>query len=187
MAKSILFLTLKIFSATGGIEKVGKVAGKAMNDSINPEEKLKIFSMHDKEQTITEPYFPSLIFKGFAAKKLLFIIRAWQQGIKSRVVVLSHINLLLPGHLIKLFSSKTKLVLIAHGIEVWQPISSFKQKMLKKVDLILPVSNFTKEKMKDLFHLPEEKFFVLNNCLDPFLPPPANVASRREWRKKYQI
>ena len=185
---NILFLTLKIFSATGGIEKVCRVAGKAMNDySIEHNEKLKIFSMHDDAQTITEPYFPSSIFKGFAANKILFIVRAWKRGIKSRVVVLSHINLLLPGYLIKLFSSKTKLVLIAHGIEVWQPLSSFKQKMLQKVDLILPVSNFTKKKMKKIFHLPEEKFVVLNNCLDPFLPTPANEAERSEWREKYRI
>jgi phosphatidyl-myo-inositol dimannoside synthase len=147
----------------------------------------KVFSMHDKTEAVTEPYFPSAIFKGFGAKKIRFIVKAWQYGIKSRVVVLSHINLLLPGYLIRVFSPKTKLILIAHGIEVWQPLSFLKKRMLQKVDLILPVSHFTKEKMKELFHFPEEKFSVLNNCLDPFLPPPANEASRSEWRKKYGI
>lgn len=189
MAKPLLFLTLKTFSATGGIEKVCRVAGKAINEyAIEENQKLKIFSMHDEVQTDTGPYFPSSIFKGFAAKKFRFMIKAFHQGIKSRAVILSHINLLLPGYLIKLFSSKTKLILIAHGIEVWKlPLSSFKQKMLQKVDIILPVSHFTKEKMKILFHLPEEKFNVLNNCLDPFLPPPANENIRIEWRKKYSI
>ena len=27
----------------------------------------------------------------------------------------------------------------------------------------------------------------MNNCLDPFLPPPADEVSRSEWRKKYGI
>ena len=44
--------------------------------------------------------------------------------------------------------------------------------MLKQCDLILPVSHFTKEKMKLLYGLPEERFVVLNNCLDPFLEQP---------------
>lgn len=185
--KNILFLTLKTFSATGGIEKVCRVAGKAMNEyAERHNERLAIFSMHDQD-SVSEPYFPSHVFKGFSAKKKWFIINSFQEGIKSRVVVLSHINLLLAGYLIKLFSPETKLILIAHGIEVWKPVSSFKQKMLRKADLILPVSRFTKEKMRTLFHLPEEKFTVLNNCLDPFLPPPANEILRDEWRKKYKF
>ncbi|MDP4285474.1 MAG: glycosyltransferase family 4 protein [Bacteroidota bacterium] len=184
----ILFLTLKTFSATGGIEKVSRVAGMAINEYAEAhQEKLSVISMHDKKLPTTKPYFPSSVFIGMAAKRIAFIIRAWRQGIRSRVVVLSHINLLLPGYLIKFFSGKTKLVLIAHGIEVWQPLSPFKQRMLKAVDLMLPVSHFTKEKMKLLFHLPEEKLQVLNNCLDPFLPTPATEEERINWRSKYQL
>ena len=165
MAKNILFLTLKTFSATGGIEKVCRVAGKAMNEyTLDKQKTLHVYSMYDEKQTNTEPYFPVTIFKGFAGNKISFVINAWKKGIKSRVVVISHVNLLLPAYLIKLFSPKTKLVLIAHGIEVWQqPLSSFKQKMLQKADLILPVSHFTKERMKALFHLPEKNFKVINN------------------------
>lgn len=159
-----------------------------MNDfSIEHNRKLYIFSMYDEGDVATEPYFPTNKFKGFASKKVWFIIKAWQQGIKSGVVALSHINLLVPGYLIKICSPKTKLVLIAHGIEVWRPLSFLKKRMLQKIDLILPVSHFTQEKMKALFHLPKEKFLVLNNCLDPYLPPLANEAARSEWRKKLGI
>ena len=59
--------------------------------------------------------------------------------------------------------------------------------MLKRIDLIIPVSDFTKEKMKTLFDLPEEKFRVLNNCLDPFLPAPADESRRNECRSIYGI
>lgn len=186
--KNILFLTLRTFSATGGIEKVCRVAGKAMNDyTSDRHETLNVYSMYDEKQTNTEPYFPPYEFKGFSTNKFSFVLNAWQKGIKSRVVVLSHINLLLPAYLIKLFSPKTKLILIAHGIEVWKPLSSLKQKMLQKADLILPVSHFTKEKMKTLFNLPEKNFNVLNNCLDPFLPPPADESAGINYRKQYNI
>ncbi len=186
--KNILFLTLRTFSATGGIEKVCRVAGMAMNVyAFEKHDALHIYSMYDKKQSCTHRYFPASVFKGFATHKISFVLHAWTKGIKSRVVVISHINLLLPAYLIKLLSPKTKLIVIAHGIEVWEPPSSFKRKMLSKVDLILPVSRFTKEKMISLFYLPEERFTVLNNCLDPFLPPPADESARMKWRKKYNI
>ncbi len=155
--------------------------------SVEHNEKLTIFSMHDEEHAVCKPYFPASVFKGFASKKILFVVNAWKQGIASRVVILSHVNLLFPGYLIKLFSPKTKLILIAHGIEVWQPLSRFRKRMLQKADLILPVSHFTKEKMKALFDLAEKKFVVINNCLDPFLPLPENEDNRTEWRTKYGI
>ena len=85
--------------------------------------------------------------------------------------MLSHINLLLVGYLIKRLSPKTKLVLFAHGIEVWKPLPGWKRKMLARIDLILPVSGFTKKVMQDVYGLPDTRFRVVNNCLDPFLTP----------------
>ena len=41
-----------------------------MNIAMEQQWKFNIFSMHDKAQAVTEPYFPSSIFKGFAAKKI---------------------------------------------------------------------------------------------------------------------
>lgn len=146
-----------------------------------------MYSMCDKKEIKTDPYLPSSVFKGFAGKRWWFVIKSLRQGIKSRVVVLSHIGLLLPGYLIKLFSAKTKIILIAHGIEVLKPLSLRHRKMLKSIDLILPVSDFTKEKMKTLFDLPEKKFRVLNNCLDPFLPAPPDESRRNESRSIYGI
>ncbi len=150
-------------------------------------EKLLVYSMYDPEKINTEPYLPKKSFKGFSGNKILFVIKSLQAGSKSRVVVLSHSKLLLTGYLIKLISKNTRLVLIAHGKEVWLPPSSRQNKMLKSCDLILPVSRFTKEKMEELYNAPAEKFTVLNNCLDPFLPKPADELSRHTWRQKYDL
>lgn len=53
------------------------------------------------------------------------------------------------------------------------------------MDMIIAVSNFTKEKMKELFNIPGEKFAVLNNCIDPFLPEVTNSKRRNEFRSSY--
>ena len=169
----ILFLTLRIFSATGGIEKVGKVVCKALTDlsAGNQLGQLAVYSMYDETNEADEKYISKAIFKGFGQRKFQFVTASVKEGCATKVVILSHINLLVIGYLIKLFSPHTKLILIAHGIEVWEPLNVFKKQMLKKCDKILCVSEFTRQKMVDLFTLPMENLLVLNNCLDPFLLP----------------
>lgn len=186
---SILVLTLQVFSATGGIEKVCKVVGKSL-DELSDEPggaSLKVFSMYDNDNDVDEKYIPVNKFRGFGKHKIAFVKGAVLEGRKSGTVILSHINLLLVGFLIKVLSPKTKLILFAHGIEVWGPLSRFRKYMLHKCDLILAVSNFTKNKMKECYHLPEEKLKVINNCLDPFLPPPVNASKNISLLKKYGI
>ncbi|MEO6731352.1 MAG: glycosyltransferase family 4 protein [Ferruginibacter sp.] len=189
MPDQTLFLTLRIFSATGGIEKVSRVAGKAMQELANGHapDTLKIFSMYDEQEDVNEKYFPALIFRGFAKKKSQFVYAAIKEGIKSRQVILSHSNLLLAGFLIKLFSPKTKLVLLAHGIEVWYRFPSWKKYMLQQCDLVLAVSRYTKATMVAQHGLDENKVTVLNNCLDPFLEVPFEARKNALLLERYGL
>ena len=167
-------MTLRIFSATGGIEKVCRVAGKALCElGLQYGGKVKIFSLHGKKESAdANSYFPQTAFRGFNGRAGMFISKSMAAGLHADVVLLSHVNLLLPGIFIKMLKPRVKLVLIAHGIEVWRPVAAWKKRLLHKVDLFLPVSHFTKDKMKALYGLPEEKFSVMNNCLSPFLEKP---------------
>ena len=171
MKHRVLFLTLRIFSATGGIERVCRIAGKALYElGLQYGGTVKVFSMYGRpDNADRNNYFPQLLFTGFNGDKIRYVRRAISEGRRSKVVLMSHINLLVVGYFIKFFRPSVKLVLLAHGIEVWKPLPGWRKKMLLKCDLILPVSHFTKEKMKTLYGIPEEKFSVLNNCLDPIL------------------
>lgn len=181
--KKILFLTLKVFSTTGGIEKVCRIAGKALYES---DFSVKIFSMYDAIMP-NEKYFPLQIFTGFCNNKISFILKSFREGIRNKIVILSHINLLSIGYFIKLFSPKTQLVLFAHGIEVWQPLSVIKKKMLKKCDKILAVSNYTKNKLTEVNDVNAAKCDVLNNCLDPFFAEEENVDGYNTLYDKYKL
>ena len=119
-------------------------------------------------------YFPQLLFRGFSGGRVSFVLSSAVAGRKAETLLLSHINLLLVGCLIKFFKPSVKLVLLAHGIEVWRPLGWLKKRMLRKCDLILAVSHFTREKMIQLHGLNENKCRVLNNSLDPFLERPLN-------------
>jgi phosphatidylinositol alpha-1,6-mannosyltransferase len=187
--KKILFLTLRVFSAAGGIERVCRVAGKALcelNDA--PEANVKIYSMYGNTTDINTEYFPAEVFRGFSIKKIEFVIASVQQGRKTDVVILSHINLLFVGFLIKIFSPKTKVLLFAHGIEVWKTFSGWKKYMFRHVDRILSVSHFTNEKMIALNQFDADKFIILNNCLDPFLPKPSSTTAKdQKLSSKYNL
>lgn len=185
--KNILFLTLKVFSATGGIEKVCRVAGKVFYEwsAIN-NTKVHVYSMYDKQHNSDEnQYFPSEIFKGFGTAKVKFILSALKDASKYEVIILSHINLLLAGWLIKKYYPQKKIILFAHGIEIWGKLSKQKSMMIKCCDKFLPVSSYTSEKIKQVHNISPDKCIVLNNCLDPFMPLGKEFIGKTDLRRRY--
>lgn len=184
-----MFLTLKVFSATGGIEKVCRVAGKAFFEkNLSGNVKPAIFCMYDRqEDAYQNRYFPSDMFRGFGGSRLKFIFSALRKGRKCNTVILSHVNLLLVAWLIKKISPSTKIVLFAHGIEVWELLNNRQKLMLRSCDEIICVSNYTSRKMKDMHQIPDEKCVVLNNCLDPFLPRVLTAGNKVDLRKRYKF
>jgi phosphatidyl-myo-inositol dimannoside synthase len=140
-----------------------------LRDSTN----ISIYSMHDaNEDAEGNIYFPAEIFKGYNAAKITFIKDAVSAGIKSEVIFISHINLMVTGWLIKKTNPAVKIILLAHGIEVWKPLNKKQKMFLSACDKIASVSNFTKDIIASLHSIPFVKNEVLNNCIDPFLVRP---------------
>lgn len=189
MEKQVLFLTLKVFSATGGIEKVCRTAGKALYEyGTEYNVPVKIMCMHDAAADATgNAYFPSEIFYGCGAGKIGFMRAAVKAGIKSGTVILSHINLLPAAWLIKKFAPRVRILMFSHGLELWQPLSASKKKMLSAVDTFICVSSFTAAKLQELQQIPKAKCTVLNNCIDPFLPLPQNNVKNAGLMKRYGL
>lgn len=185
----ITFLSLRIFSETGGIEKVCRIIGKALFErTLKGTSNIQIISSHDQQShSFGNRYFPSEIFTGCSNKRLRFLIVALKHGLKSKQLLLSHINLLPVGWLVKLLNPKVELILVAHGIEVWDIPMGYKAMMLKKCDLIISVSTFTRNEMMKRYSLHQNKLVILNNCLDPFLEAPGNKALAMKMRSQYGL
>lgn len=146
---------------------------------------VSIHSAYDNQTDLDERYFPASAFKGFGRRKAAFVLQSIHQGTQSAIVILSHINLLSVGYAIKQLHPKTNLVLLAHGIEVWQSMPMWKRRMLKACDLILPVSEFTRNKMIKVHGVAKGRLTVINNCLDPFLPPCLKKEKSRKLLQRY--
>ncbi len=147
---------------------------------------IRILSMHDARIAANNnQYFPAEIFTGYHAAKATFIKDAVRIGLKSNVVILSHINLLLAAWTIKKLSPSTTIILMAHGIEIWKPLDRRHRMMLAACDKIMSVSSFTKEKIEALHQIATEKSFVLNNCIDPFLDRPSEKKRSPDLINRY--
>lgn len=169
MAPKVLFLTLKVFSFTGGIEKVCRIICRALYDlSIQESAESSVFSMYDKYYDRDSKYLKKSQYHAFDGSRKRFVIQSLYKGIRSDVVILSHIHLLSIGYLIKRFRPSTKVYLFAHGIEIWRKLPEPKLKALRKLDKIIAVSQYTADMIKKYHEIDDKKIEILNNCLDPF-------------------
>ena len=161
--------------------------GKAMwENGKEDKSKLTIYSMYDAAaDSVDKRYFPATIFKGFAKAKLKFMLAAFKKGTVSDLVLLSHTNLLPAGWLIKKLRPKTKLILLAHGIEIWGRLPTLKKKFLSVCDEIWAVSNYPRQRIIAEQQVAASKVKVLNNCLDPFLPAPLTEKKSARLLEKY--
>lgn len=178
----MLFLTLNTFSKTGGIEKVCRIASKVFREIAREEGKdFQLYSLYDEPHASSEPYIRKKDIRPFAGKRFLFVVRAVLKGIRSKTVIISHINLALPAYLIKIFSPRTRLIVMAHGIEVWRPLKGIRKKLLAKADHVVAVSEFTRQRIHEGYLV--RKSTVINNCIDPFLAEAPHI-SKEAMRHK---
>jgi phosphatidylinositol alpha-1,6-mannosyltransferase len=170
----ILFLTLHTFSLTGGIEKVCCSLAKVLTDLNGqiPNFSFKVSAMHDQTSDLDERYLKPTNFKGFKNKKLGFLLSTLTKGITANTIILSHINLLFFAYIIKKFSPKTKIIMYAHGIEVWRPLRNWKKKFLQESVEIWAVSKYTASTLTAMHQISAAKIKIVNNCLDPYFQLP---------------
>jgi glycosyltransferase involved in cell wall biosynthesis len=86
---------------------------------------------------------------------------------RLRGVVCGHL-FLLPAAAALARLRRVPLALVLHGIEAWQPTGrAAVDRLAGRVDLALPVSRVTAERFRAWSGLPEDRFTVVPNCIEP--------------------
>lgn len=173
--KSILFLYLKAFDATGGIEKVNRTLMKALYD-FHLERQTEIRAASPYETQANEQYFPNAYFKGYGGNRWLFMADMLIKNRPSDCLLVGHVNLAPVALILQKKYPRIKTVVVTHGIEVWAPLKGFKRKLLQQASRIIAVSRFTAEKLVSIQGVKPEKIMVLPNCIDPFFPFPVTLS-----------
>lgn len=117
----------------------------------------------------------------------MFTLKSIMNGMNTDLVLLSHVNLSVIGHAIRLLNPGCKIWLVAHGIEVWQPLKGWKKRIWDTADRFICVSQFTKSKVIDLHGAKPSQCVVLNNALDPFMKPPENFDKPAYLLRRYRL
>lgn len=182
----ILFYYLSAFGNTGGIEKFNRCFIKALND-ISHESGLvaSVFSAYDSDADAR--YASDIYFKGFGRERTKSLLHVVRQAFKHDVVVLGHINLAIAGILVKFLRPKCKLVVITHGIEVWSKLGVIKKLCLRKANLILAVSHYTRNQLVLKNGINPEKILLFPNTIDPFFKLPENPAKPPYLMERYGL
>ena len=169
----VLFLSLKGFSGVGGIEKVNRSISRALADmkSDGLLSHLCCLSAYDDEADAQ--YVLPEDFRGFGGNRRAFCAAAVRASWNANVVLMSHVNLAPIGLAIKLLRPAVRMVLIAHGIEIWPRLSRLKRKFLRQCNSILAISQFTKDKLIANNGVVPARVEIVHNAIDRFfrIPP----------------
>jgi glycosyltransferase involved in cell wall biosynthesis len=181
----LLFLNLTAFLNTGGIEKFNRAFLKALTELEATGIVANSMSLHDEGSD--ENYFSSDRYLPFKGKAFSFVAQVIKAASQYDTIVAGHINLALPAFVVKKLYPSKKLILIAHGIEVWDDLKGVKKQLLKQADQIIAVSNFTKQKLIDVQGIDERRIKILPNTLDPYFETPAGFDKPDYLKKRYGI
>ncbi|MEJ8816984.1 glycosyltransferase family 4 protein [Lacibacter sp. H407] len=184
--KRILFLVLTAFSHMGGIEKFNRALIKALMD-LSPTLSLRNSFAGMYDDRFDAQYTQGARYHVFNGQKISFVFSAVMQAFKQDVIVLGHLNLALIGVLIKLLAPNKKIIVICHGIEVFEPVSGLKKKVLEHADQILAVSTFTKQQLIEQQQLDAEKITVFPNTIDPYFQLPSQFIKPNYLQQRYGL
>lgn len=185
MRKKVLFLNLTTFSKTGGIEKFNRSFLKALYDlEVSGDIYSNAHSLYDLD--IDERYYPPQKYTGFRQNKIKFIFQSLFKARRYDCIILGHINLAIIGCILSLFFPKKEIILIIHGIEVWEGVNPIKKWLLERADKILSVSTFTRNKLLELQNISNNRVTIFPNTIDPFFSPSSNSDSEA-IRSRYGI
>lgn len=139
--------------------------------------RLTLLSLHDGRGH-TAPWLVRARFRGFGGRRFQFVWRALVAGFSAHTVIISHVNLALPVFLLRVFRPRLRLIVLTHGVEVWEkPVSLLGRAVLRKADVV-SVSTYTAGRLQALFGVEST---VIHNCLSPFLAPVQGLDLRSKW------
>ena len=148
----------------------------------------KLWSLYDSRYDLMSQYLAPENFVGFGRSKFKLGIATLVKGTRADIVILSHVNLALIGVIIKILNPKCQLWLVAHGIEVWRPLTIVKRAFVRHFSSkIICVSSFTKQQMIKWHKVDAEKCIVLNNAVDPFIKHPDEFEKPEYLLNRYSL
>ncbi len=180
MKRRVLLLLSQTF-ANGGIQRFNRTLLAAL-EKIDVD--CEVFTLADDDAARARWYRADspITVRNFARSKPAFgaaAMRAIASG-KYDDVIIGHVHFLELAVSARLFRRRRpRMLLVAHGVEVWDRLNRARRRALAGVDRILCVSEYTARSMRDQApEVPAERFTIFPNALaDLWVEQMAQLAS----------
>jgi glycosyltransferase involved in cell wall biosynthesis len=145
-----LLLFTSVF-ADGGIQRFNQTLLDACSEIGQP---CRVLSLHDTPDLINGRERRSGIsITGFSANRHRFALGVWSALMRERYgqVLIGHVNFLLLACVAMAASVRRapRSLLVAHGIEVWSHLDGARRPAMRRIDRILCVSHYTRQRIID--------------------------------------
>jgi len=162
----ILFLAMDAFGGIGGIAKYNRDFLRALSTAPDVEE---VVAVPRRMPLAPETLPAKLSYITEALPTRVSYIKAVLKKLTGRagfdLIICGHIKLL-PMAILAKFISRALLLLIIYGVDAWEPPKSIILKyFLSKIDLIISISEITKQRFMQWSHVTQQKFIILPNAI----------------------
>jgi phosphatidylinositol alpha-1,6-mannosyltransferase len=106
-------------------------------------------------------------YLSYRRSKWRFAAMALRAGTRRSTVVFGHLNFVSLAGILRLLSPRSEMLLIVHGIDVERPLSPLERLSVRRINQILSVSAFTRDRMISRHSLGDARFAIV-----PGLPAP---------------
>jgi len=163
----VLFLTMEAFGGIGGIAKYNRDFLRALCSAPKIEEVVAVPRLMPLAPEILPP---KLTYITEALRDRVSYIKAFLKLLIKRsnfeLIGCGHIKLL-PLAILAKFITKAPLLLIIYGVDAWTPPKNiFITYFLSRVDLVISISEITKQRFIRWSHVPQQKFTIVPNAIN---------------------
>ncbi|WP_198654792.1 glycosyltransferase family 4 protein [Albibacillus kandeliae] len=165
----IVFLGLQTYGRIGGIQRFNQRLVRALFKIVGSDNLVAHFTQDEPKDI---PSDLSGVVSVFEQRKAAYIYKSLRKAFSSNILIIGHVNLLWLGMIAKVFHPKLRVIMMAHGVEVWNDPGFRKARFyepyfMKKLDCIAAVSSYTANIMQREYGLPENIFMIFPNTVDP--------------------
>ena len=166
-------MILGLFTAlatVGGMERTGRHVAAVLTEFASSRDmECQFLTLNDPhEQHHASVAGREFVFTGYAGNKLGFVApvarTAWGN---PALIVAGYPDLGPLGPVAKALAPRTKTIVIAHGVEVWEPLPLLKRLALRKADLVLTSTRNTAAQVARHQGVATERIRVVPWALDP--------------------
>ena len=172
----------------GGVQEASRQTAHALhNISIQLKCSTDFLGLNDTSGTHTYSAGDATInLRGFGRAKWRFVLSAIASATKKpRLVLAAHPNLAVPANWMKRVSPQSKVIVLAHGVDVWEPLSSSRHAALVAADLVLAPSSYTAQKLAEVQFVPQHKIrrlpWPLNSDVLKMAASPSSLQSPKNF------